>query len=448
MEVQFASLSIHKFVNSVGADAGFAAFIGIALLAILYFAQARESASLRDRLDEAHDRIAGLEARIGQLIHLQSTRQPAAPGPTRAPAPVTPAPASVRPMGSAIASVRRVPAATPGAAATAGVGAGPRLAAPVGLGAPALASATKLIPDPVVSDGPGLAPDDTMLVPPATAASGNGHTEAHTAVRPPATTPPRVQIRPAGAAAAGAGTAGAAAAAGAAPGRAGAGSPPQVRRIGGTASAPGAANPRARGEQRFEAFEPERSRRFGSRGRRLPAAIVLVALIAIVVGAVVITQNSGSGTSTGLVHKTGTTGSNGTSTSATKGKKHPKAPPFKASSVTVAVLNSTGVGGLAADVGTALANQGYKKGSITNGATQTQSTTIVYYRPGAKVAAQHVADALKLGLSSVKPASQSALQSCATTPTGAASSCAGNVIVSVGSDRASLASSSGSSSAG
>jgi hypothetical protein len=281
-----------------------------------------------------------------------------------------------------------------------------------------------------------------MMVPPATAASGNGHTEAHTAVRPQAATPPRVQIRSGGAAAAGA-------AAGAAPGptRAGAGSPPEVRRIGGTGSAPGAANPRARGEQRFEAFEPERSRRFGSRGRRLPAAIVLVALIAIVVGAVVITQNSGSGS--GVVHNnTATTGSNGTKTSASKGKKHAKAPAFKASSVTVAVLNSTAVGGLAADVGAALANQGYKKGSITNGPTQTQSTTFVYYRPGAKVAAQHVADALKLSFSSVKPASHSALQSCATTPTGAASSCTGNVIVSVGSDRASLASASGSSSAG
>ena len=83
MEVPFA-LSIHKFVNSIGADAGFAAFICVAVIGLLYFAQARETATLRERLEDAHERIGGLEARIAQLMHLQSTRQPGPQAPAQA----------------------------------------------------------------------------------------------------------------------------------------------------------------------------------------------------------------------------------------------------------------------------------------------------------------------------------------------------------------------------
>ncbi len=43
------ALSVTHFVNSVGAKAGFAAIIGLALLVLLFFAQMRETASLRDR---------------------------------------------------------------------------------------------------------------------------------------------------------------------------------------------------------------------------------------------------------------------------------------------------------------------------------------------------------------------------------------------------------------
>src|ERR1700677_3825033 len=108
MEVPFATLSIHKFVNSIGADAGFAAFICVAVIGLLYFAQARETATLRERLEDAHERSGGLEARIAQLIHLRSTRQPGpqagAPARVTQPGRVTPPPAGARPMGSAIAS--------------------------------------------------------------------------------------------------------------------------------------------------------------------------------------------------------------------------------------------------------------------------------------------------------------------------------------------------------
>ncbi|HTW12345.1 MAG TPA: hypothetical protein VME01_06365, partial [Solirubrobacteraceae bacterium] len=343
----------------MGADAGFAAFIGIGLLAILYFAQARETASLRQRLEEAQDRITGMEARVAQLLHLQQRggRQPPAPvpspAPSHGPAPVTPPPASLRPMGSAIASVRRVPSAAPATAAMATVAeaavaaAGSVLpAAPLGMGAPALASATKLIPDPAAfgapAPGAAHAPDETLLVPGAAtavagagtataAASGNGH--GGSPVAPPATPPARPE------------------AAGAAPAPASPGNPPAPPKSGpppvqirsGRAAAAAASRPQtaaSRAEQRLEAFDLGRAggrRRFGLAGRILPIAIGLIAIAVIVVGLYVITQTK-SGTVSGVSHTGNTAGTTGKHKATAK-----KAPAFNPAKVTVAVLNGTAV---------------------------------------------------------------------------------------------------------
>src|ERR1700704_5244883 len=78
------ALSVHHFINSVGADAGFASIIGLAILVLLYFAQARETATLREQSYEWAQRVQQLEARLAQI-----SRQPAAP-PAPAPAPVLP----------------------------------------------------------------------------------------------------------------------------------------------------------------------------------------------------------------------------------------------------------------------------------------------------------------------------------------------------------------------
>jgi hypothetical protein len=168
--------------------------------------------------------------------------------------------------------------------------------------------------------------------------------------------------------------------------------------------------------------------------------------VVVIIGGLIAILSSGNSTTSSTVHGANTSTST-TSTSRSgshKGAKH-KPAPFVASSVRVAVLNGTAVGGLAADVAAKLTGAGYKQGSVTNAATQTERTTIVYFRPGYQSAAEHVAKQLKLSSKSVEAATQQALQSCATTPTGAAASCGGNVIVSVGQDRASLASSASSS---
>src|SRR5436305_12320681 len=61
------ALSVHSLVSSVGADAGFAAIVGLAILALLYFAQARETAGLREQAAQSAQRVDQLEARLGEL---------------------------------------------------------------------------------------------------------------------------------------------------------------------------------------------------------------------------------------------------------------------------------------------------------------------------------------------------------------------------------------------
>jgi hypothetical protein len=441
MTVPFA-LSVHNFVNSVGSYVGFASIVAVAILVLLYFAHARETATLRDRLDEAQQRISGLEARIGQLMQLQQRG-------VRPAAPVTPAPVAARPPGAPQGSVRRVPnpvtaagaaTAAPAAAGLARAAAQPRPAgvvpaAPAGVGGPALASATRVIPDAT----PEGAPDDTLFVPAAAAANGRADAE-HTAVlaapkpavaaaarpasaspRADAAPPPRMQI--------GADEAAIAATA--------AGASPRVRRIGGRPEPAAVSLP---------AFDDESvgGRRFS--GAMLPLIIALVAVAVIVAGLIVITNSGGGTTSANVNHQTNSTAG---TTGQALDKKHHARTPFKAANVTVAVLNGTAQQGLAGKVGSKLAGDGFKQGNVTNAASQTEALTFVYYVPGRhatanRVAAQHVAKALALPPSRVRPAGSGALQSCTISATGASlGSCGANVIVSVGQDRVNLATASG-----
>ncbi len=442
MSLSFASLSVHGFVNSVGAYVGLGSIVAVALLVLLYFAHARETATLRDRLDEAQQRISGLEGRIGQLMQMQAAQRGRAPGPV-APAPPVP----VRAPGAPQGSVRRVPnpataAATATAAPATGLAAtatpprptGLTPAAPAGMGGPALASATKLIPDPAATGEP----DDTMFVPAAAAAAAvaNGKAGAeHTAVlaaakptpaaaasaraasaspRGPVAPPPRMQIG---------GESDGAEAAATAAGGAG-----RIRRIGG--------NPQT--TTVLPVFDDES---VGGRGRfsgaLLPILIAGLAVVVIIVGLIVI-SNSGGSTSGNVNHSNTNAGTTGQ----TLHNKKPAPTPFSAADFKVAVLNGTAQSGLAGDIGTKLARAGYKKGNITNAASQTEGLTFVYYVPGKanKLAAQHVAKALALPPSRVRKAGKSVLQSCAISATGTSlGSCGAQLIVSVGQDRVSLA---------
>jgi LytR cell envelope-related transcriptional attenuator len=163
------ALSIHHFINSVGADAGFAAIIGLALLILLYFAQARETSALRSHADEATARIGQLEARIVQLTRAQSA---------------TPQAQAVRPPVS-VGAVATGPIAARALAPS----------APAGVAAPALAAATRLIPSaahepaPVAVAEPIAAASVAAGPSPATVAGGANGSGTTTPPRPVAAMP-------------------------------------------------------------------------------------------------------------------------------------------------------------------------------------------------------------------------------------------------------------------
>src|ERR1700735_911457 len=121
------AFSVHHFISSVGADAGFASIIGLAILVLLYFAQARETSTLRDRADEAEQRSAQLEARLSQVANAARAQAQQA-GPRPVPSPIA------RPL------------ANSPAARTAGAGASAAVGAPAGATAAAAPGAALVIP--------------------------------------------------------------------------------------------------------------------------------------------------------------------------------------------------------------------------------------------------------------------------------------------------------------
>ncbi|HYB26821.1 MAG TPA: LytR C-terminal domain-containing protein [Solirubrobacteraceae bacterium] len=397
------ALSVHHFISSVGADAGFAALIGLALLVLLYFAHARETATLRSRADEAGLRVQELEAQLAELAD-QVAALPAA--------------ISVRAAGPRVA-------AAPGGVqqrVAAGVGAGYGLlppSAPAGVGAPALAAATRLIPMPEV---PTAEPEPEPVA--ATVAGGNGSSRipvataaAGTVQRPvqaPGGTPPRPPAGP-GRAAGGAGR----------PGGTITGQP----RPAGAQPRPGAGQQRPGGAGRTGGPNypmrpaPRRSRT----GRMIGAILVAAVGVAAVVAAVLVLTNKGSSS-------TASKSSSALSSSLASSRTRSRTVLVQPSKVTVSVLNGTDLNGLAARVASRLAAEGFREGAITNAANQTQTTSIVaYVAPAYRADALAVASTLKLGAASVQAVGGGTKQiACSNSPLG----CNSAVYVTVGSDLA------------
>jgi hypothetical protein len=362
------AFSIHHFVSSVGADAGFAAIVGLAILVLLYFAQARETSSLRDQSVSASERVAELERRLAQLGS-----------------------AAVRAVG------RPEPAEHTALAVP---------AAPAGVAAPALASATRLIPlPPQLAPAPTPAPAPATPMPAAMPASG-------VAVAPAPVTPPPATV---------------AASAG--------GAPPVATPA--PAAAPAASNGTGEHAVARPAVQPRpvkkirpgggytpppppplRPGRRGPGARRFIPIVVGVVLAGIAVAAILIVTSSSGNSNAPAAGRT-------TNAPAPRTKAA-----FKPSSVTVAVLNGTDVSQLAHRVALKLQHVGYKEGTVATASDQTHSITLVGYLGGHRHAAHEVARALGLSSASVAPADQNA-QQVACPPS---SSCRTSVIVTVGTD--------------
>jgi LytR cell envelope-related transcriptional attenuator len=413
------AISVHHFVSTVGDYAGVASIIGLALLVLLFFSQARETANLRDRAEESDEHIRQLETQLAYASRNVSQ-------PTPAPAP---APAGVH---------RRAPAPAPATigAATAGAAvasraAGPPLpaipAAPAGVGAPALSSATRLIPAggedaiSIRATGAGAVAGTAA----GTAAAAEGSDAGAGVVAPPEPPPSPPPSTAAGGANGGgssraaAGAAAATAGAAAAGGAAGSGKPPRQP------APPRPAGARSPQSGRRPAPEPQRPSR--ARGAALIAVGVL-AVAGIVVALLVLTSG-------------GTSSSQSSSASqlsnAPTGKHHRSAhgAAVKPSAVMVDVLNGTATANLAHDITEKLAGHGYKTGTPATATDQTQTATTVGYLHGHRAAALLVANSLDLGKASVQPvAAANEAVACPQT-----SSCTAQVIVTVGADLASSA---------
>jgi hypothetical protein len=410
--VPFA-LSLHTLVNSVGADAGFAAIIGLAILVLLYFAQARETSTLRDRLDNASQWIEALETRLSQLHRSQAAQRPVQPpGVQPVPSPGVarrPGQPAVRPGGAPAGAV---------AVGAAGAARVPLPGAPAGMAAPALAAATRLIPvsGGVVPGAPGTkheveeetrvatlepsAGEDTVFAPaPATAAAlANGRSQSGVVAAPPAAPPPRVPARAANG-----------------PGAGGTGAVPLTARSGGARKLPPLRTSVPSGP---------------SRARRLVPILIGLGVVIVVIAVLLIV--TGNNKSTTTVHK---------SSKVSTRSKHSRAAVVNPATVTVAVLNGTTVTNLAHDVSGRLAVDGYKQGAIATAAAQTQTSTVVAYLAGHRADARAVAAVLDLKASAVKAVNQQAMGvACPGATTTATSSCSADVVVTVGSDLAGLAS--------
>jgi hypothetical protein len=157
--------------------------------------------------------------------------------------------------------------------------------------------------------------------------------------------------------------------------------------------------------------------------------IVVAGIVAVLVVLTSSTNNSGRQAGSG-------TSANSNAPSANRHHKA-KATALKPSQVTVAVLNGTATSNLAHDVSQKLTGAGYKPGMIATATDQTQAATTVGYMPGQRRAAAIVARSLNLGSTAIEPLTAS--NRAVACPQAA---CTAQVVVTVGSDLASDASTS------
>jgi hypothetical protein len=157
--------------------------------------------------------------------------------------------------------------------------------------------------------------------------------------------------------------------------------------------------------------------------------VLLVAAVVVVL--LVLTSNSSTPSSS----------ASSSTVSNTPTGKHHRAATLKPAQVSVVVLNGTSTTNLAHDITQRLAAVGYKTGTPATATDQNQAATVVGFLHGHRADALLVAKSLKLGAASVQPVSQSS-EAVACPP---ASACKTKVVVTVGADLASAATSTSSS---
>jgi LytR cell envelope-related transcriptional attenuator len=475
------ALSLQSLVEKVGAYAGFAAVVGLAVLTALYFSQARDVKRLREWAGRAPERSAEMEAggRTPQAAAVR-TGQPPATGTVGQAQPVARpaqgAPGQAAAGGAAVAgAAAAATAGQQGAKPATAPGAKPAVAPAGAQPAPATASA---------GNSGGAAAGKGAATPAGVAASAAGAAPATaTAAKTGGTGPgqpaaggtgPATAGQPATAAGAGsaggaqpaaggqqtAGTPSASAATQAKPGTGTGASGASGAAQGGAATQPkpaaaqGATTAPVRGTTGgakvlpARPTQPTRPRPIPSpagaggntavipppkTGRNWTAPRYLVLIVAGVivlglggvVGFLALTDND-NGPKKKSPSVALPNGSNSTKTTTKKKEKKNFPPAIDPATVTVAVLNGTQVTGLASSTGQKVSAAGFRLGNVATASQSTPRTeSVVLYRPGQSRQARAVAR--KLDISQIEPLSS--------TDPSAALAGAANVVVIVGADK-------------
>ena len=370
------AFSLQDQVEKYGAYVGLAAFFGLAVLSLLYFAQAREVKRLREWAGRAPERAAELELAVA--AHAEQARRAPAPAPAQAPPPVSaPLPAPVGATANGAVKLKPEEVAALAFARAAGVHA-PHEPAPQHVPAAAVAAAPAAKVVAAVGEGePALAPAAEVA-----AAVGEGEpalapaTNGVGGVPAPATPAARRADQAAAPA------------------------PPA-----GGAEPPAPATPPV---HRADPSRPLPRRHLSTPPRRTPAsaplresgarAVVVTAVIGVLVlaGAVfAATRLVGGGndqpkkpnvvpTATDVVAQVTAT---------------PAPPAPTKATVKIGVYNGTGSTGLAAQFRDQLVTGGYPVGNLgvdTAPPAQKRVTSVVMYRRGARAAAQGASTALDI----------------------------------------------------
>ena len=401
-------------IQEVGSYAGFAAVVGLAVLAALFFSQARDLRRLREWAGRAPERAAeqasAIEAALGQ------PPQPAPGGPTGD------EPAAEAPTGA----VRPIPSRKPATAAAAGAEPATAVQAPetkdgeakppAGAPVPATAAANagqgvpgKPAAVPAAGGKPGDAPGAKQPVAggepptagkpaPATPAAGPAAAPSEPGAPPAVPGKPAAPGAPAAPATPGPGT----------PATPAAGRPPvpAVPRSAPPPARPGVpARPAPVGRTappaapqstavlppsaRLRGVRPDR----GSDRRGLePRYIALI-----VAGLIVL----GGALAFGVSQLGGDDGGSETAQGPTADEPQSDAGPLNRSLVTVSVLNGTTVPGLAAQIGDEVESRGFQRGNVANAIDQQRTESVVLYAEGADRPARVVAR--NLGISAIEP---------------------------------------------
>lgn len=166
------ALSVQDEIEKYGAYAGFGAVVGLAVLSLLYFAQAREVKRLREWAGRSPERAAELQERV-QAEAQRRVVQPSAVRPGPAPAagaPVAPLPAT--PAGQVAAPGVGVPASAAAAATAAGAATAGKAVAATATDQPT--SVQPGVPSVTPANGLAPKPGQPLILPPAVATGGPG----------------------------------------------------------------------------------------------------------------------------------------------------------------------------------------------------------------------------------------------------------------------------------